>query len=93
MRYAEEDPYSLDLECKRGNTYLSRPQYPAILQARIRPIESVNRIGLMLTVPASMKLRFIRAPKNAATLTTAPTMSPIPTSTSPTAIAFDHATG
>jgi len=37
----------------RGRTYLSRPMYPAILQASMSPMAPMSRMGLVETAPAS----------------------------------------
>ena len=46
-------------------------------------------IGLVEADPASRNDMFIRAPKNAAMPTNAPTSNPIPTNNSPKAMAYE----
>src|SRR5574338_189876 len=63
----------------KGKTKRSRPQYPAVFQARIKIIERGNNTGLMLAVPAIMKFQFIRPPKKAATAVNRPRIRATPT--------------
>ena len=75
-----------------GNKNRSRPHQPAFFQAKIRKIEMVNKTGLTLADPASMKFQFIKPPKKAATPTNAPRIRAIPINISPAMINFANQT-
>src|SRR5690554_4892838 len=68
-----------------GSSTRSSPHQPATFQASTRNTPSPNSTGLVLAVPASMKLKFSSVPKKAAIPTKAPRISPSPISVSPTA--------
>ena len=66
--------------------------YPAVFHARTRRKPSRSRTGLVLALPASMKLRFMNAPPTAAMPMNAPRMSATPTAVSPKAMTLPKKT-
>ena len=71
-----------------GSRIRSRPMKPAVFQARTSRKPRRRSTGLVLALPASMKLRFMNAPPTAAMPTKAPKIRPSPTAASPKAMSL-----